>query len=95
MTDIDIRVRVPADLKDRLDALARSTKRSLSDLATDALRTLTDQEESDIAHIRRAMEESRQPNARIVPHKQAMDWIRSRGTSTPLPKPKGRRRTPA
>jgi predicted transcriptional regulator len=95
MDNVDIRVRVPADLKERLDSLARSSKRSLSDLTADALRRLVDRDKSEVEHIQRALEESRRPNARIVSHKQAMDWIRSRSTSTPLPKPKGRRRSPA
>jgi predicted transcriptional regulator len=94
MDNVDIRIRVPAELKERLDSLARTTKRSRSELAADALRHLMDQDESDIEHIQRALEESRHPNARIVPHKQAMNWVRSRGTGTPLSKPKGRRRTP-
>ena len=95
MATIDIKVRLPADLKERLEALSRSSNRSLDELATEALRHLADRDESEIEHIRRALEESRQPDARIVPHKQAMDWIRSRGTSAPMPKPKGRRRPPA
>jgi len=94
MDNVDIRVRVPAELKERLDSLARSSKVSLSDLTADALRRLMDRDESEIEHIRRALEDSRRPNARIVSHKQAMKWIRSLGTSAPLPKPKGRRRSP-
>jgi len=95
MDNVNIKVRVPAELKERLDSLARTTKRSRSDLTTDALRRLMDQDESEIDHIRKALEEANRPNARVVPHKQAMAWIRSRGTTTPLPKPRGRRRTSA
>jgi predicted transcriptional regulator len=95
MDNVNIRISVPAKLKERLDSLARTTKRSRSDLAADALQHLMDQDESDIEHIRRALEESRRPNARVVSHEQAMAWIRSRGTATPLSKPRGRRRTPA
>jgi predicted transcriptional regulator len=95
MDNVNIRISVPMDLKERLDSLARTTKRSRSDLTVDALRHLVDQGESDVEHIRRALEESRRPDARVVPHKQAMAWIRSRGTATPLSKPRGRRRTPA
>ena len=92
MDNVNIRISVPADLKERLDSLARTTKRSRSELTADALRHLMDQDESEIDHIRKALEEARSPNARIVPHEQAMAWIRSRGTATALPKPKGRRR---
>jgi predicted transcriptional regulator len=95
MDNINIRISVPIELKERLDSLARTTRRSRSDLAADALRRLMDQGESDIEHIRRALEDSRRPDARVVSHKQAMAWIRSRGTATPLAKPRGRRRTPA
>lgn len=95
MDNVNIKVRVPAELKERLDSLARTTKRSRSDLTADALRRLIDQDESEIDHIRRALEEARRPNARVVPHEQAMAWIRSRGTPQALPKPRGRRRTPA
>jgi predicted transcriptional regulator len=93
MDNVNIRISVPADLKERLDSLARSTKRSRSELTADALRRLMDQDESEIDHIRKALEEARKPNARVVPHKQAMAWLHSRGTATALPKPRGRRRT--
>lgn len=93
--NVNITVRVPTDLKDRLDSLARTTKRSRSELTADAIQRLVDQDKDEVEHIRRALEESRQPDARVVPHKQAMAWIRSRGTAAPLPKPKSRRRTPA
>ncbi len=83
MDNVNIRIRVPAGLKERLDSLARITKRSRSDLTADALWHLMEQDEREIEHIRRALEESRRPNARVVPHKQAMAWIRSRGTATP------------
>jgi predicted transcriptional regulator len=95
MGNVNIRIRVPVELKERLDSLARTTKRSRSDLTADALRHLMDQDESEIDHIRRALEEARRPGARVVPHKQAMAWIRSQGTATPLPKPRGRRRAQA
>ncbi|MCX7360565.1 MAG: ribbon-helix-helix protein, CopG family [Alphaproteobacteria bacterium] len=92
--NVNITVRVPADLRERLDTLARTTKCSRSDLTADALQRLVDQDTDEIEHIRQALEASRKPDARVVPHKQAMAWIRSRGTETPLPKPKGRRRSP-
>jgi predicted transcriptional regulator len=95
MDNVNIRISLPVELKERLDSLARTTKRSRNDLAADALRHLMDQGESDLEHIRQALQESRRPDARVVPHKQAMAWIRSRGTATPLAKPRGRRRTPA
>ena len=95
MDDVSITIRVPVDLKDRLDSLVRTTKRSRSDLTADALQRLVDQDKDEIEHIQRALEASRQPDARIVPHRQAMAWIRSRGTATPLPKPKSRRRKAA
>lgn len=95
MDNVDIKIRVPTDLKDRLDALSRSSNRSLSELAIEALIRLTDRNDDEIEHIKRALEEARKPNARIIPHKQAMDWIRSRGTSSSMPRPRGRRRLPA
>ena len=95
MDNVNIKISVPVELKERLDSLARTTKRSRSELTADALRRLMDQDESEIDHIRKALEEARHPNARVVPHEQAMAWIRSRGTPQPLPKPRGRRRTPA
>ena len=56
MDNVNIKVRVPAELKERLDSLARTTKRSRSDLTADALRRLMDQDESEIDHIRKALE---------------------------------------
>jgi predicted transcriptional regulator len=90
--DVSITLKVSADLRRRLDSLARTTKRSRSELASDALQQLVDQDKNDIEHIRRALEAAHQPDARFVPHDQAMAWIRSRSTSAPLPKPKGRLR---
>jgi predicted transcriptional regulator len=90
--DVSITLRVSVDLKERLDSLARTTKRSRSALAVDALQQLVDQDKDDIEHIRQALEATHQPDARFVPHDQAMAWIRSRSTSAPLPKPKGQRR---
>ena len=92
MDDVNIRISVPADLNERLDSLARTTKRSRSELTADSLRRLIDQDESEIDHIRKALEEAGRPNARVVPHEQAMAWLRSRGTATVLPKLRGRRR---
>ena len=89
--DVSIRLRLSADLKQQLDTLARTTKRTRSDLAADALQRFVDQDKDEIEHIRQALEASHRPDARFVPHDQAMAWIRSRGTATPLAKPKGRR----
>jgi predicted transcriptional regulator len=94
MDNVNIRISVPAELKERLDSLARTTKRSRSELTADALRRLMDQDENEIEHIRKALAEARSPNTRVVPHEQAMAWVRSRGTATALPKPRGRRRIP-
>ena len=91
--DVSITLKVSADLKERLDSLARATKRSRSELASDALQQLVDQDKDDIEHIRRALDVAHRPDARFVPHDEGMAWIRSRATLAPLPKPKGRRRS--
>jgi hypothetical protein len=41
-----------------------------------SLRRLLNRDKREIEHIQRALEESLLPNARIVSHKRAMDWIR-------------------
>lgn len=79
--DVSITLRVSVDLKERLDSLARTTKRSRSALAADALQDLVERDEDDIEHIRRALEASHRPDARFIPHDQAMAWIRGRGTA--------------
>jgi metal-responsive CopG/Arc/MetJ family transcriptional regulator len=47
MDNVNIKISVPAELKERLDLLARTSKRSRSELTADALRRLMDQDESE------------------------------------------------
>ena len=78
-------VRVSDDLKNRLDRLADATARSRSWLAARALDVYVEDQEWQIATIRKGKKDA---NAgRVVPHDQAARWLRSWGKQRELPPP--------
>ena|SRR5262245_29912895 len=88
-----LNVRIDERLKERLDRLARSRRRSTNYLASQAIASYVEHNAWQVEEIQRALKESRSPGARFVPHDEAMDWFESLGTDRPLPKPKGRPRS--
>ncbi len=81
-----ISLRIPDTVKDRLDRLADSTKRSRSFLASEALNEYLERHEWQIATIDDAVKEA--DKGVFVSQEAVSDWLASWGTQNELPVPK-------
>jgi predicted transcriptional regulator len=79
-------VRVDSTVKKRLEKLARSTGRTRSFLAAEALTEYLDVNEWQVAGIRKAA--ASMDRGEGVPHDQVKDWINSWGDRSEQPAPK-------
>jgi len=84
-TTTTMTVRVPRALKNRLDKLADATARSRSWLAARALHAYVEDQEWQLAAIRKGIKDARA--GRVVPHEKVARWLRSWGTKRELPAP--------
>lgn len=80
-------VRLTPEVRDKLDALARDTRRSKSYLASEAIESFVNLNMWQIARIKAALAEDEQ-GAPGVPHDEVMRWMESGGTDHELPRPK-------
>ena len=80
-----VTVRVPAALKNRLDKLADATSRSRSWLAAHALQVYVEDQEWQLATIRKGVKDLEA--GRVVPHERVARWLRSWGKKRELPPP--------
>lgn len=78
-------VRVPSSLKTRLDKLADATARSRSWLAAHALEVYVEDQEWQLATIRKGKKDVRE--GRTVTHEKAARWLRSWGKKREMPPP--------
>src|SRR3954451_14021691 len=83
-------VRLAPELSEKLDALARDTKRSKSFLASEAIASYIDRNAWQIAEIRKGLEEARS-GAPGVPHEEVEKWVRSWDSDHELPQPKAKK----
>lgn len=79
-------VRVDSAAKKRLEKLAKSTGRSRSFLAAEAINEYLDVNEWQVAGIKKAIESLDRGHG--VPHEQVKDWIASWGSVNERPIPK-------
>lgn len=79
-------VRLTPELSEKLEALARDTKRSKSYLASEAIESYVDHNAWQVAHIKAALAED-EKGGTGVPHEEVKDWLRSWGTGHERPKP--------
>lgn len=86
-------IRVTHEVKAKLEHLARDTKRSKSYLAGEAVASYVEHNAWQAEQIRQAVEDADRPDSLWVTHEEAMDWFESLGTDSPLPKPRGRRKS--
>jgi RHH-type rel operon transcriptional repressor/antitoxin RelB len=86
MSSITFTVRVDAAAKKRLEKLAKSTGRSRSFLAAEAINEYLDVNEWQVAGIKRAIESL--DRGAGVPHEQVKNWVASWGTHEERPIPK-------
>lgn len=79
-------VRLAPETIDKLDSLARATKRSKSYLAGEAIASFVEINSWQVAHIREALEEARS-GAPGVEHARVVEWMNSWGAKHELPRP--------
>jgi RHH-type transcriptional regulator, rel operon repressor / antitoxin RelB len=78
-------IRVPTDLKKRLDRLAKSVDRSRSWLAADALQTYVESQRWQLEEIEEGLRDA--DAGRTVPHKKVERWLKSWGRKRKIPAP--------
>ena len=81
-------LRIDSAVKERLEDLARLTKRSKSSLAAEGIEAFVELEERQIEGIRKAI--ASLDHGAGVPHEKVADWVASWETEDELPTPKGR-----
>jgi predicted transcriptional regulator len=86
MSSTTFTVRVETDVKKRLERLAKSTGRSRSFLAAEALNDYLDVNEWQVAGVRKAMDSLDRGHG--VPHEQVQAWVNSWGGKRERPAPK-------
>lgn len=79
-------VRIPPEVDEKLEALARDTKRSKAYLAGEAIADFVERNAWQVARIREAFEEVKAGKPG-VPHAAVEEWIESWGTQDELPRP--------
>jgi RHH-type transcriptional regulator, rel operon repressor / antitoxin RelB len=79
-------VRVEAEVKERLEKLAKCTGRSRSSLAAEALNAYIDVNEWQVAGVQRAMASLDRGDG--VPHQEVKDWVNSWGRKRERSTPK-------
>ena len=70
-------IRLDAETKKRLDALAKSSKRSKSYLAAEAISAYVESEEWQLEEIRKGLDEA--DNGQVVKHEKVVEWLKSWG----------------
>jgi predicted transcriptional regulator len=92
MTDsTTITVRLDRELRNKLEQLAKSTRRSKSFLAAEAIAEYVELNAWQIEQIEQAVAEA-DAGGPFVPHEDVERWAMSLGTANELPRPKGTRR---
>ena len=81
-----VTVRLEPAVGEKLAALARNTKRSKADLASEAIASDVDLNAWQVAHIADALEQEDMGTAG-VPHTEVVAWLDSWGTDHELPRP--------
>ena len=83
-----ISVRLERELRDRLEALARSTRRSKSFLAAEAISAYVAANAWQVEGVQQALDDIER-GAKGVPQEDVEAWVRSWGTEKELPEPSG------
>src|SRR5262245_27128598 len=84
MSSATFTVRVESEVKKRLEKLAKSTGRSRSFLAAEALNAYLDVNEWQVAGIKRAIASLDQ--RRGIPHDEVRKWLKGGKREKPAPK---------
>ena len=75
-----ITVRLDTSLKNKLEALAKSTQRSKSWLAAEAIAAYIEQESWQIQQIEAAIQQADRPETEWIAHEDVSAWLRTWGT---------------
>ena len=86
-------VRLKPEVSERLEMLARDTKRSKAYLSSEAIEAYVELNSWQVAHIKRALEEDESSDPG-VPHEEVVSWMESWGTDRELPRPSPRDHSP-
>ena len=86
MSSTTFTVRVEPEVKKRLEKLAKSTGRTRSFLAAEALSEYLDVNEWQVAGVKRAM--ASLDRGEGIPHQEVKDWVNSWGRKRERPAPK-------
>jgi predicted transcriptional regulator len=78
-------VRVPSNLKKRLEGLARTTYGNRSRLAVEALEIYVEEREAQLAKIDRGIRDA--DAERLVPHEKVKEYLQSWGRKRRIPPP--------
>jgi predicted transcriptional regulator len=81
-----VTIRLKPEVMEKLDSLARDTRRSTSDLASEAIERYVDLNSWQIAHIKEGLTEDEAGNPGVS-QEQVRQWIESWGTDRELPRP--------
>lgn len=84
-----ISVHTDPETRERLERLAKATRRSKSFLANEAITRFLDQEEWMIAEIEAGLADK--VAGRVVTHEAVTDWAASLGTAAPMAAPRSRK----
>lgn len=87
---IPVHGRIREETAAKLDELARTTRRSTSDLVGEANEAYPELNAGQVERIRRSLEEARS-GAPGVPHAEVEAWVRSWDTGNELPRPEPKR----
>jgi RHH-type transcriptional regulator, rel operon repressor / antitoxin RelB len=74
-----VMVRLDAALKTKLEALSKSTQRSKSWFAAEAIAAYVDREAWQIEQIEETIEQADRPNAEWVSHEKALELLNTSG----------------
>lgn len=86
MSDTDVvTVRLDRSLKEKLNALAKATRRSNSFLAAEAIANYVESQEWQLAAIREGLADAER--GALIDHDEIEAWVRSWGTDDELPPP--------
>lgn len=84
-------VRIPPEVSEKLDALARDTNRTKAYLAGEAIVDFVARNAWQVAHVKEALEEAKSGNPGI-PHDEMERWMDSWDTNDELPPPEPKHR---
>ena len=82
-------VRIPLEVSDKLEVLARDTKRTKAYLAGEAIASYVERNAWQVARIKASLDDAKSGSPG-VPHAAVEDWVKSWDTEDELPRPEAK-----